>query len=77
MDEYIINDLESLRGILIQGDITPVVYDLLKNTIDPDGLLRFLGSTIREEKEPEEESCYVPKYSFTDLFNSGIEIRSK
>lgn len=43
-------ELEMLTGKLIRGDLTPVVYDLIKDSPFKDDLLEY-SSTVREETE--------------------------
>ena len=37
------DELEDLLGIIYNGDVTPLVYDLLKNTEDLPALLKYLN----------------------------------
>lgn len=43
-------ELEMLTGKLIRGDLTPVVYDLIKDSAFKADLLEY-SSTVREETE--------------------------
>lgn len=43
-------ELEMLTGKLIRGDLTPVVYDLIKDSPFKDDLLEY-SSAVREETE--------------------------
>lgn len=43
-------ELEMLTGKLIRGDLTPVVYDLIKDSAFKTDLLEY-SSTVREETE--------------------------
>ncbi len=74
MDDVIKLDLEVLNHQLIKGDITPVVFDLLKNTYDMEGIIKYLGGKIEQSTDDSEDSCFVPKFSFSDLFESGIQV---
>ena len=75
MDDIIKLDLEVLNHQLIKGDITPVVFDLLKNTYDMEGIIKYLGGKIEKDTDESEDSYFVPKFSFSDLFDSGIQVK--
>lgn len=66
-----IEDLEGYVGRLTKGDITPLVYLLLKDTKDKKGLLEYLRG---KEEEDEQEIGTDSKVSFEELFNQGQEV---
>ena len=65
-------ELEELTGKIYSGDLTPLVYDLLKNTSDKHALLLYLGADPKP-KPKEEPIITLP--SFDKLFAEGIEVR--
>ena len=71
MDDIML-ELQELTNKAIQGDITPVVYDLLKSTCYKADLLRYLGTVKKDEDKPAEVK---PAVSFKDWFNTFEEVR--
>lgn len=62
-------ELEALTGTVYRGDITPVVFELLKNTHDMKGLLSFLNKEITEVKE-EQIVQPTPCLSLEEVFGN-------
>ena len=75
MNDIIRLDLEVLNHQLIKGDITPVVFKLLKHTQDMEGIIKYLGGKIEKNTDEEKNDYFVPKFSFSDLFDSGIQVK--
>jgi hypothetical protein len=65
-------ELEDLTGVLFKGNITPLVYDLLKDTRDIKGLLKYLDEEVPNDTvdEPKHHSI-----SFDDLFSASPLIK--
>lgn len=63
------DELEEITGKLYNGDLTPLVYDLLKTSEDLESLLLYLTG---EEVAKVEEVVNVPKPapSFENWFNN-------
>lgn len=67
MNKVIIEDIEIITGKCFSGDITPLVYLMLKETKDKEGLLRYLGYKEKKTKQEEPEK----KPTFMDLFGNS------
>lgn len=67
-------DLEVLTHKLYKGDLTPIVFDLLKDTIYLDSLIHYLGGKPPEKEEEDNEDEIKPQASFIELFNNGLLI---
>lgn len=72
--EIYYEELENITGKLFKGDITPLVYDLLKDSTDLSGLILHL--TGKEVEVKNEVKVQTPKSapSFDDWFNSCQKI---
>ncbi len=68
------NELEELVGKLYNGDMTVLVYELLKDTHDMDSLLEYLTGERPESNLDvvEEEIHNTP--NFRDWFSSCTEV---
>lgn len=66
-------ELEELSGKIYNGDLTPIVFDLLKDTTDVKGLLNYLNATIEED---EKMKIVTPTtgVTFEELFNNSPKI---
>ena len=65
-------DLEELSGSLFQGNLTPIVYDLIKDTIYKEECLAYLGKKV----EHVEESVDIkPAQDFKTWFESFKEVK--
>lgn len=70
MSDLYKEELEELTGKLYRGDLTPLVYDLLKDSNDLKSLLAYLKSEdIEEDVKPEIERP-KPAPSFNNWFNN-------
>lgn len=72
IDPKYVQEVECLTSCLIRGDITPLVFNVLKHTTDLDGLLRHLGCSatevnVTDVSKPDD----VCKPDFTKLFNNS------
>lgn len=65
-------DVEELAGKLFNGDMTPIVFDLIKKTKYKDQCLEYLGCKQKEISKDEEQT---EKLDFTSWFNSFKEVR--
>ena len=65
-------ELEELTGKIYSGDVTPLIYDLLKSTSEKEALLTYLGA--KPKPKPKEEPIVLLP-SFDKLFAEGIEVR--
>ena len=66
-------DIECLTGKIFQGNITPLVYEILKDTKDLKGLLNFLNDTVTldiEQSIPQVKAAP----DFTEWFNTLIAV---
>lgn len=63
-------ELEDLTGKLFKGDITPIVFDILKDTADVKGLLKYLNVVVEEENKTETKNEQEHP-SFESLFNNS------
>lgn len=69
MNKVIQEDIECITGKCYVGDITPLVYLLLKDTQYKDELLRYLGY---KKIKPEKERSETPKkLTFDELFGNS------
>lgn len=67
-------ELEELTGKIFAGDLTPLVYELLKNSPEKEKLVTFLGGKIKKKPKPV-ETAKQSFMSFEDLFANGLEVR--
>lgn len=65
MNEIIYEDLVVAAGRCFSGDITPIVFHILKDTEHKKDLLTYLGYT------PDEETQEKVTPSFTSLFGAA------
>ena len=76
-EEMIKYELEEALGILIKGDITSVVYDMLKNTYSLNALIKYLGGKPRQRKRKRgmtQNEVKREDNSIGSLFDSSPEI---
>lgn len=75
-EEMVKYELEEALGILIQGDITSVVYDMLKDTQSLGALIKHLGGKPRKPRQKKEMRKHEKKMtdnSMSSLFaNSPV-----
>lgn len=71
IDELYKQEMECYMHKLSEGDITPLVFDMLKETKDLNGLLEYLGY---HEETLEEQSNVVVNNTFAELFGNGVEV---
>lgn len=66
-------ELEDLTGKLLNGDITPVVADLLRATPYKDELLRYLGCEVNKVPDNKVNVTVEPDSAptFDELFSTG------
>lgn len=72
IDPKYVQELEHLTSRIIKGNITPLVFEILKKTTDLDGLLSHLGCKIERTKvveKPAESSIDRP--DFATLFKNS------
>lgn len=67
-------ELEDLTNKIFKGDLTPLVYELLKDTPYKEDLIIALGGEVKnkETKSIDEEQPFIP---FDTLFDKGLEVR--
>lgn len=70
-------ELEDLTGVLIRGDVTPVVARLLKPTKHISELLRYLDALEDTETDSYDVLTVEPAPSFDDLFRNSTIVRRK
>jgi len=64
------DELEELTGKIYRGDLTPLVYDLLKDSNDIKGLLHYLNKEeVIEVKEISEVSKPESAPNFAEWFS--------
>lgn len=66
-------ELEELTGKIFVGDLTPLVYDLLKDTNDLPALIKHLGGVVVEQDDTPTDVQPLP--SFEELFAQGQTIK--
>lgn len=67
-------ELEAITGKLYKGDMTVMLYHLLKNTQDMDSLLEYLTGVCSESNSDSTEEIHVAP-NFSDWFKTCAEIR--
>lgn len=67
-------ELEELTGKIFAGDLTPLVYELLKKSSEKEKLILALGGKLKKKPKPVEtvKQSFV---SFDALFANGLEVR--
>ncbi len=71
IDELYRQEVELYTHKVSSGNLTPLIYDMLKDTEDVKGLLDYLGYS-EEKKEVQND---VPKRkTFTELFKNSVEV---
>ncbi len=71
IDELYRQEVELYTHRVSSGNLTPLIYDMLKDTEDVKGLLDYLGYS-EEKKEVQND---VPKRkTFTELFKNSVEV---
>ena len=64
-DKYL-DELQAHTGEVLRGDITPVVYDILKDTKDIDGLIDMLrGVKHVHNKKSDTISCDQSSHGYS------------
>lgn len=65
------NELEAITGMIFKGDITPVVFDLLKDSPNLDKLYTSLTNEVIESKDDNKDVLEVEAApSFENWFSS-------
>lgn len=62
--EVFYEELESLTGKIFQGDLTPIVFDLLKESQSVEDLLRYLKKEENSDVDSNETQDAVRKESY-------------
>lgn len=71
IEELFRQELEFYSHKLVEGDITPILFELLKDTKDMQELLTYLGyKPVVEEKTKNEEVMGA----FSKLFENSTEV---
>lgn len=65
-------ELEFYTHKIAEGNITPLVFELLKDTEDMEGLLEYLG--YKTKKHLSENKMIKERTSFSDMFENGVEV---
>lgn len=71
IDELYRQEVECYTHKLSNGDLTPLVYDILKDTNDAESLLAYLGY---QNKEKDENVVAQKSRTFTELFEQSVEV---
>lgn len=71
IDDLYRQEVECYTHKLSNGDLTPLVYDMLKDTSDVESLLEYLGY---KNKEKEENVVAQKSKTFTELFEQSVEV---
>lgn len=66
------SELEIYLNKYIEGDLTPLVYMLLKDSPNKKALLEYLGRQVKNEEKQETPS--VEKPSFSKLLEASLII---
>lgn len=53
------DELELLTGKLIQGDITPIVYELLKDSPYKEDIVEYQSLLVKEHPLPKKETTTI------------------
>lgn len=69
------DEIEELTGKIFKGDLTPLVYDLFKDSNDIEGLIKYLTGEIIEKEKEDEVVKPVAAPRFEDWFRSCKQIR--
>lgn len=70
MNDFYKEEIEYLTGKLYNGDMTPLIFDLLKESCDPKGLLKYLTGEEIKEKQVEAVTTPTAAPSFEQWFKS-------
>lgn len=73
IEELYRQEIEHYTHKLSSGDLTPLIYDMLKETSDLKGLLEYLGY-IEEEKNKTNNVVAQQSKTFTELFKQSVEV---
>lgn len=68
-------ELEEIIGTLYRGDITVMIYTLLKDTNDIDSLLEYLTGERPESNSDADTKKIIRSPSFKEWFNTCTEIK--
>lgn len=68
-------ELEEIIGTLYRGDMTVMVYTLLKDTNDISSLLEYLTGERPESNSGTNTEKIIRSPSFEDWFNTCTEIK--
>lgn len=74
MNSNIQKDLEELTNCVFRGDITPILYNLVKDSPYKEDCLEYLG-IAKQKKTVEEIVQPQPAQDFRDWFNSFKEVK--
>ena len=66
-------DIEELANKLFKGDMTPIVFDIIKETAYKEECLAYLGK--KPQTEEIEQQQIGPKIDFATWFGSFKEVR--
>lgn len=74
IDELYRQEVEFYTHKLSNGDLTPLIYDMLKGTNDLTGLLEYLGYVEKDKKDKNSNTVAQRSKTFTELFTQGVEV---